>query len=122
MDNVIKKGDTMFTNEDFVNDITKLKTYTCIKTKHDEEGVMPMKIYFTNDLGQQDWHYNNMFTKTKEATPQEEDIIDNEIKTGDTFFTTVVFARTKLTLLKNYVCTNVCAFGAHIFTLIGPAK
>ena len=69
MDNVIKKGDTIFTTANFVNDITMLKTYTCTKTKHDAEGVMPMKIYFIDDNGSEDWHYNNMFTKTKEATP-----------------------------------------------------
>ena len=107
MDNEIKKGDTIFTTANFVNDITMLKTYTCIKTKHDAEGVMPMKIYFTNDLGQQDWHYNNMFTKTKEATPQEEGIMDNEIKKGDTFFIGMETSTINLTPLKSYVCTDV---------------
>ena len=67
MDNVIKKGDTMFTTAEFFRaNLTPLKNYVCTNVLQGDEGP---RVFFIDDTGREDWHYSNMFTKTKEATP-----------------------------------------------------
>ena len=67
MDNVIKKGDTMFTTAEFFRaNLTPLKNYVCTNVLQGDEGP---RVFFIDDTGREDWHYSDMFTKTKEATP-----------------------------------------------------
>tara|TARA_R110000803_G_C11826105_1_gene302612 strand:- start:212 stop:679 length:468 start_codon:yes stop_codon:yes gene_type:complete len=62
MNNEIKTGDTFFTTVELArSNLTPLKSYVCT-------GVESNRIFFIDDTGQEDWHYSNMFNKTKEAT------------------------------------------------------
>ena len=68
MNNEIKTGDTFFTTVELArSNLTPLKSYVCTGIGEDKGAGYP--VYFIDDEGSEDWHYNNMFTKTKEATP-----------------------------------------------------
>jgi len=67
MNNEIKTGDTIFTTAEFFRvNLTPLKNYVCTNVLQGDEGP---RVFFIDDTGREDWHYSNMFNKTKEATP-----------------------------------------------------
>ena len=106
MDNEINIGDEFFTTLAFAGtNLTPSKNYVCTGIGGDKGAAY--KVYFIDDEGNEDWHFNNVFNKAKKATPQEEDIMDNEIKKGDTFFIGMETSTINLTPLKSYVCTDV---------------
>ena len=68
MNNEIKKGDEFFTTVEFARTkLTLLKNYVCTGIGEDKGAGYP--VYFIDDEGNEDWHYNNVFNKTKESTP-----------------------------------------------------
>ena len=68
MDNEIKIGDEFFTTLAFARtNLTPLKNYVCTGAGGDKGAGY--KIYFIDDEGNEDWHFNNVFNKAKKATP-----------------------------------------------------
>ena len=68
MDNEIKIGEEFFATLAFAKTkLTPLKNYVC--TGIGEDKGAGYKIYFIDDEGNEDWHFNNVFNKAKKATP-----------------------------------------------------
>ena len=68
MDNEINIGDEFFTTLALAGtNLTPSKNYICTGIGGDKGAAY--KVYFIDDEGNEDWHFNNVFNKAKKATP-----------------------------------------------------